>query len=855
MIGNLLDPKEIKLRRIFVEPKLPAQLEPLQELAHNIWWSWNIEATELFQSIAGERWHSLNYNPIAVLEEVSLGNAQALAADKEFLKKMDRVISNFNSYIAETKNKKGPSIAYFCMEYGLHISLRLYSGGLGVLAGDYIKEASDRNSNLVAVGLLYRYGYFQQGISINGEQIHNLDASKFTQLPLTPVKNKNGSWIIIPIPFPERTVHAKIWELKVGRVSLYLLDTDIDENNWEDRSITHQLYGGDNEHRLKQEMVLGLGGVKALKEMGIEPSIFHCNEGHAAFLTLERLKDLVKEQKLDFPEAMEVVRSSSIYTCHTPVPAGHDHFAETTLKKYISYLTQEIGVSWDQIMALGKLNRYDETELFSMSNLAIRLCNGVNGVSMLHGKVSQKMFNPLFPDYTPEELYITYVTNSVHYPTWTAKEWQDLYLKTFGKDFEEKSSEEKTWEKIYKTPDETIISIRKKLKSKLLQFVKENLEKDLTKRGENPRIISDMTRHLDENALVLGFARRFATYKRAQLLFSNPERLASIVNDSERPVIFLFSGKAHPADKGGQELIRNIYNMSKLPQFIGKIIFLENYSMESAKFLVQGVDIWLNNPTRPQEASGTSGMKAIMNGVMNFSVLDGWWLEGYRADAGWALPLENTYEDPSLQNELDAESMYNILENEIIPQFFELGIGEFSPNWVQKIKNTIAKIAPQFTMQRMLDQYYETFYNPQAARAQKFTENHFQISKDVANWKNQVRRRWNAIQLKHADLPDTRNTSLSLGQSFKATLEMDLNGLHDHEVGIEVVFFKRKNEKELELVLTHEMAAEKMESPMVKFHLNFQPGLPGVYEFGFRMFPKHPMLANRQDFNLVTWVN
>ncbi|MEM6700128.1 MAG: alpha-glucan family phosphorylase, partial [Bacteroidota bacterium] len=543
-------------------------------------------------------------------------------------------------------------MAYFCMEYGLHISVRLYSGGLGVLAGDFMKEASDMNVNMTGVGLLYRYGYFQQGLSLHGDQLNNYPPQQFTKLPLLPVRDEQGHWVKISIDYPGRKIHAKLWKLMVGRISIYLLDTDIEENSWDDRKLTHNLYGGDNEHRLKQEILLGIGGMRALEAVGEQFEVYHLNEGHAAFQGVERLKNLMSREHLTFEEAKTVVRSSALFTTHTPVPAGHDYFPEDLLRNYLWEYVHDMGIPWEDFVALGRVRPNDGNELFSMSYLASRLSQEINGVSELHGTVSQKMFSVLYPGYNWEENHVGFVTNSVHYPTWIANEWHEVLSKDKNEKFLENQSNPDAWRVVNKLSDERVTEIRSKLKVNLLDHVKSVIQKDMTKRGDSPRHIFEVLNNINDDALIFGFARRFATYKRAHLLFTNLERLAEIVNDPERPVMFIFSGKAHPADQGGQSLIRDIIQIAKRPEFLGKVIFLENYNMESAKLLVQGVDVWLNTPTRPKEASGTSGMKAAMNGVVNFSVLDGWWAEGYRPDAGWELPLERTYNDQNLQNKL-----------------------------------------------------------------------------------------------------------------------------------------------------------------------------------------------------------
>ena len=853
MIGELKD-NQVKLKRIFIESKLPEALQPLKTLANNLWWSWNKGAIALFESIDREQFIRLRYNPVALLEQLSVERANELAADEHFMQQLRSVEQAFNAYMAEQPDPKSPKVAYFSMEYGLHISLRLYSGGLGVLAGDYLKEASDSNSNMFAVGLLYRYGYFQQAISLHGDQINNFPPQKFTKLPVQPVRDAQGEWLKISVGLKGRMVFAKVWELKVGRISLYLLDTDIDENEWHDRSLTHQLYGGDNEHRLRQEILLGIGGIRALKALGLDAEIYHCNEGHAAFCNVERLQGLVQEKGLQYEEALELVRASSLFTTHTPVPAGHDYFHEDLLREYLYSYADDLGINWQRFVALGKINPDDHNELFSMSHLAIRLSQEVNGVSELHGAVSQKMFNVLYPGYNPEELHIHYVTNSVHYPSWIAKEWHDLYVQTFGEAFLKDQSNADYWRKIQDVPNETIVSIRRQLKQRLLDYVRETLQEDLARRGENPRSIFELVNAIEDNALVIGFARRFATYKRAHLLFTNLDRLSEIVNREDKPVIFLFAGKAHPADQGGQDLIKHIIEVSKRPEFRGKVIFLENYNMEMAKLLVQGVDIWLNTPTRPKEASGTSGMKAALNGVMNFSVLDGWWAEGYRPDAGWALSKEKAYDSQDLQNELDAETIYNTFDYDIVPAYYEDGSAGQSEKWVSYVKNIIAEVAPTFTMKRMLDHYYERFYHKLHRRSAELQASDAQQAKAIAHWKTRVQQHWSGVEIVDAEAFDSDNRALQTGQSFHASLRLSLNGLAAEDIGVEVVFFSRVDEDTLELEVKHPLELEKEEQDTAVYRCQLDPELAGVFEYGFRAYPKSDLLAHRQDLALVKWL-
>ncbi|OAV45403.1 alpha-glucan family phosphorylase [Lewinella sp. 4G2] len=844
--------QEMKLKRIFIKSQLPEKLAFLQTLSHNIWWSWNADAQELFRSIDPEQFVALNYNPVALLESVDPSRLLELSQDKAYLKQVAAVKKSFEKYMAVPK-KKGPKLAYFSMEYGLHISLKLYSGGLGVLAGDYLKEASDSNVELFGVGLLYRYGYFNQGLSMNGDQIHLYPPQKFTQLPIQPVRGADGNWLKVAVPIQGRIVQAKIWKLPIGRINLYLLDTDHEDNSQDDRALTHMLYGGDNEHRLKQEILLGIGGVRAIEAMDLQPEVYHLNEGHAGFLSIERLKNFV-DTGMDFKEAKEAVRSSSLYTTHTPVPAGHDHFPEHMMRNYLYNYAGDLGISWEDFIALGRTNPHDAGEDFNMSKLSIALSQRVNGVSKLHGEVSQEMFTPLYPGYTAEEVHIGYVTNSVHYPTWIANDLHKLYSTEFGKDWVADQSNHDIWRKIHKVDDKKLFSVQQNLKTRLLDYVREKLQVDMQRRGESPRMIFDILSKIDNEALVLGFARRFATYKRATLLFQNEERLEKLVNRTGQPVIFLFAGKAHPADQGGQDLIRHIIHISKKPQFAGKVIFLEDYNMEMAKFLTQGVDIWLNTPTRPLEASGTSGMKAALNGRPNFSVLDGWWAEGYRPDAGWALPLERTYEEQHLQNELDAEVIYHTMEEDIIPTYFDRDKSGISKKWMGYVKQIIAEVAPTFTMKRMMDDYYDRFYFPLGESEQAFSKENYQPAKDLASWKANVIEKWEGIRVRENNSFDSVNHALPVGETFTANLLVDLNGLSSEDVTLEACFYHRADDGKVTLKRADSFKVAPAQDGAYKYTLDVDPQLAGVYEYGFRLRPTHPLMPHAQDLNLVYWL-
>ncbi|KAA4666362.1 glycosyltransferase family 1 protein, partial [Bacteroides ovatus] len=592
-------------KEVTVKSRIPEELEKLSEIARNIWWAWNFEATELFRDLDPELWKECGQNPVLLLERMSYEKLEALAKDKVILRRMNEVYTKFRDYMDVKPDEQRPSIAYFSMEYGLSSVLKIYSGGLGVLAGDYLKEASDSNVDLCAVGFLYRYGYFTQTLSMDGQQIANYEAQNFGQLPIERVMDANGQPLIVDVPYLDYFVHANVWRVNVGRISLYLLDTDNEMNSEFDRPITHQLYGGDWENRLKQEILLGIGGILTLKALGIKKDVYHCNEGHAALINVQRICDYVATG-LTFDQAIELVRASSLYTVHTPVPAGHDYFDEGLFGKYMGGYPSRMGISWDDLMDLGRNNPGDKGERFCMSVFACNTSQEVNGVSWLHGKVSQEMFSSIWKGYFPEESHVGYVTNGVHFPTWSATEWKELYFKYFNENFWFDQSNPKIWEAIYNVPDEEIWKTRMTMKNKLVDYIRKSFRDTwLKNQGDPSRIVSLMDK-INPNALLIGFGRRFATYKRAHLLFTDLDRLSKIVNNPDYPVQFLFTGKAHPHDGAGQGLIKRIIEISRRPEFLGKIIFLENYDMQLARRLVSGVDIWLNTPTRPLEASGTS---------------------------------------------------------------------------------------------------------------------------------------------------------------------------------------------------------------------------------------------------------
>ena len=836
-------------KEVNVKSHIPAELACLSEMARNIWWSWTPEARDMFKSLNPTLWKECGQNPVLLLERLSYETLEELAKDEAVLARINKVYKQFRAYMDVKPNAERPSVAYFCMEYGLTHVLRIYSGGLGVLAGDYLKEASDSNVDMCAIGFLYRYGYFTQSLSIDGQQIANYEASNFANLPLERVMDENGKPLVVAVPYINYQVYAYVWKVQVGRVPLYLLDTDNELNSEFDRPITFQLYGGDWENRLKQEILLGIGGMLTLKAMGITKDVYHCNEGHAALCNLYRLTDYVK-QGLSFNQAMELVRASGLYTVHTPVPAGHDYFDEGLFGKYMSGYAQQLGISWDELMDMGRINPGDKGERFCMSTFACNTCQEVNGVSWLHGKVSQDMFSGIWKGYYPEENHVGYVTNGVHFPTWVASEWKNLYTKVFDKTFLGDQSNEKIWEAIYNVSDETIWETRQGLKNKLIAYIREEFRSSWLKNQGDPSRVVSLMQKINPNALLIGFGRRFATYKRAHLLFTDLDRLAKIVNNPDYPVQFLFTGKAHPHDGAGQGLIKKIIEISRRPEFLGKIIFLENYDMQLARRLVSGVDIWLNTPTRPLEASGTSGEKALMNGVVNFSVLDGWWLEGYRPGAGWALTEKRTYQNQDYQDQLDAATIYSILENEIVPLYYNKNAKGYSEGWIQVVKNSIAQIAPHYTMKRQLDDYYTKFYNKLGSRFAALSANDNAKAKEIAAWKETVAERWDSIEVVSAtNIADMEVVS---GDNVKLTVVLDEKGLDD-AVGVEVVTIETDIEGKEHIHTIDTMNLVKRENNIHTFEGTHEVNNAGTFKVAYRMYPKNVDLPHRQDFCYVRW--
>ena len=840
-------------KTVNVKSYIPESLKPLEELSRNLWWVWNEEAKELFKMLDSELFKACGGNPVLLLEKLGVEKLDELSKNKTILDKLADVYADFRRYMDVKPNAERPSVAYFCMEYGLTSVLKIYSGGLGILAGDYLKEASDSNVDMCAVGFLYRYGYFSQSLSMDGSQIANYDAQNFNQLPIERVYEEDGvTPLVIHVPYIDYYVHANVWKVNVGRVPLYLLDTDFDMNSEFDKPITHKLYGGDWENRLKQEILLGIGGMIALEKMGIKKEIYHCNEGHAALCNLYRLTQYIKSG-YTYEEALEIVRSSSLYTVHTPVPAGHDYFDEALFGKYMRGYASQLNITWDDLMNLGRINAGDKNERFCMSTFACNTCQEINGVSRLHGKVSKSMFAEIWKGYFPEENHVGYVTNGVHYPTWVAPEWDKLYKENFDANFINDQSNEDIWHAIDKISNETIWNTRIARKKMLIDYIKKAFSEEWLKNQGDPMRIVDVVKKINPDALVIGFARRFATYKRAHLLFTDLDRLAKLLNNPERPIQFLFAGKAHPHDGAGQGLIKKIIEVSRRPEFVGKIIFLENYDMDLAKLLVSGVDIWMNTPTRPLEASGTSGEKALMNGVLNFSVLDGWWCEGYKPGAGWALKEERTYQNQEFQDQLDAATIYTLLENEILPMYYNRGGKAYSDEWVACIKKSIAEVAPHFTMKRQLDDYYSKFYCKQAKRYHHLVANDSKVVRELAKWKEEVAAKWNAVEVLSVEgAQDFLNGAMSAGEKYNVSVKVDEKGL-DNAVAIELVVLDTDAKGHEIVFATYPLEVVQREGNIFTFAAEIAPTNAGAFKIAFRMYPKHEELPHRMDFAYVKW--
>ena len=851
----------IQIKKFKVVPYLPEKLQPLQKIAMNMWWVWNFEAIELFRRLDVELWREVDQNPLKLLGSLSQKKLDEAAESESFIAHMSRVAEELDrhlekrswfSEIAETEDAGDASIAYFSAEFGIHESLPIYSGGLGVLAGDHLKSASELGIPLTGVGLLYRLGYFHQYLTIDGWQQERFPETDFHHIPAKLVIDGEGKPLLISVEFPGRQLFAQIWELNIGTVKLFLLDTNIDHNSREDKTITDHLYGGDSEMRIKQELLLGVGGVRALKAMNREISVYHMNEGHAAFLALERIRVLMEEQRLSFPEAVEYAAASSVFTTHTPVPAGNDRFEPEMIDSYCSFFYEKLGISRDQFLALGRENPLDKKETFCMTVLALKLAAGCNGVAKLHGKVSRNMWKNIWPTLPAHEVPIGHITNGIQTLSWTSDEMMRLFNRYLGPRWTDNTSDRSIWNYIGEIPDSELWRCRVRLRERLVAFSRKKLRDQLIARGLPSKVAEEAHSVLDPDALTIGFARRFATYKRATLIFKNLDRLAEIMNDRNRPVQLIFSGKAHPRDNMGKELIKHLITICDDERFRGKIVFLEDYDINIARYLVQGVDVWLNTPIRPKEASGTSGMKVVSNGGLNISVLDGWWDEAYNANNGWAIGKGEEYTDLAYQDDVEALSLYNILENEVKTAFYDRGVDGLPREWLAKIKESMSSLTPVFNTNRMVIDYAEKYYINAHKNHINFSGDGYSLAKKISAWKKKIAGQWDKVRVVNTRFLGTDD--ITVGSKISATSEVFLGGIDPEEVQVELYFGSLDRDEEISEGVALPMSLVSSAGEFHTFEGSILCLKSGQFGFTVRVIPCHRDSARKFDPDLkITW--
>ena len=847
--------------RITVNPQLPKRIEKLSEISNNLWWSWNTEFLRLFQKIDKDLWEESEKNPVKFLKRVSQEKLDNASKNAMFLKEYDKLVDNFENYM-KSKNtwfsnkypeNKNDLIAYFSAEYGLDQTIPIYSGGLGILSGDHLKSASDLGIPLVAVGLLYKNGYFHQKINGYGGQETEYNNIDLYDLPINAVKDQNGEDLIIYVKFPKRRLYLKVWQINVGRVKLYLLDSDIEKNNEEDRDVTLRLYGGDQEMRIRQEIVLGMAGVNLLRTLGLKPTVYHMNEGHSAFLTLEIIKNTIKEKQVSFDVAKDIASSKTVFTTHTPVPAGNDIFPLDLVEKYFKDFWPRLGISKEEFLKLGMKQTQDLEPGFNMGILALKIAGKKNGVSKLHGAVSRELFGEVWPEIAANESPITYVTNGIHTCSWLSPRLKELYNKYLIPYWQDNIHLDKTWEKVKDIPDQELWEAHMQRKEKLLNLVKDSTVNRLRRSGYSYEKINDIVSKINPNALTIGFARRFATYKRATLIFRDLERITQILNNQERPVQIIFAGKAHPADKEGQDLIKYIHEVSMMPQFKGKIFLLENYNIAMSRYLVSGVDVWLNNPRRPMEASGTSGQKASVNGVINFSVLDGWWAEGYNQYNGWTIGTNAEFDSYEAQDNADSESLYRTLESKIVPMYYNKDKDGMSSKWIETMKNSIISTGGKYSTARMLVDYTNNLYIPLC----NLTKTYYEDIDNVAAfnmWKKDIASNWKDIKITQVNNLD--NITIDAGNNIEVRCEVELPNIKQENIDVEVYYGKILDNGIVENVSIIPMKLEKQDEETKKYYYVAKIELTtgGNYGYTFRVMPKHEMILEPTNLNLVKWI-
>ena len=849
--------------RITVNPQLPKRINKLGEIANNLWWSWNSEFLKLFKRIDNDLWENSFKNPVKFLKHVSQERLEAVSKDIMFLKDYDKVVENFEDYMKSKNtwfsnkypNNKNDLIAYFSAEYGLDETIPIYSGGLGILSGDHLKSASDLGIPLVAIGLLYKNGYFHQKIDGAGHQeteYHDID---LYDLPIHPVKDENGEDMMIYIKFPKRRIYLKVWQINVGRVKLYLLDSEIEKNNPEDRDVTLRLYGGDQEMRIRQEIVLGMGGVNLLtRKLGLNPTVYHMNEGHSAFLTLELIKNIMKEKEVSFEVAKDIVSSKTVFTTHTPVPAGNDIFPLSLVEKYFKEFWPRIGLSREEFLKMGMKPCKELESGFNMGILALKIAGKKNGVSKLHGAVSRELFGEVWPEIAANESPIGYVTNGIHTCSWLDPNLKKLYNKYLIPYWQDNIQNQSTWEKVKNIPDEKLWEIHQNRKEKLIRLVKANTTERLRRSGYSYEEINSITSKLDVNTLTIGFARRFATYKRATLIFKDLERITQILNNANKPIQLIFAGKAHPADKEGQDLIKYIHEVSMMPQFKGKIFLLENYNIAMSRYLISGVDVWLNNPRRPMEASGTSGQKASVNGVINFSVLDGWWAEGYNQENGWTIGTNAEYESYEAQDVADSQSMYRTLEEKIVPLYYDKDKNGLSKTWIEKMKNSIISTGGRYSTSRMLIDYTNNYYMPLCNLYNKYYTNVDNVA-EYNNWKHELFENWKDIKIEQQNNLD--NITIDAGNNIEVKCSVEVPNINIDNISVECYYGKILENGIVENVeiIPMKKVEEDEENKKYTFITKIELKTGGNYGYTFRVMPKHEMLLEPANLNLVKWIS
>ena len=848
--------------KITVNPQLPKRIEKLSEISNNLWWSWNTEFLRLFKKIDKDLWETCEKNPVKFLKQVSQERLEAVATNAEFLKEYDRLAKEFNDYVTSKNtwfaNKypenKNDLIAYFSAEYGLDQTIPIYSGGLGILSGDHLKSASDLGIPLVAVGLLYKNGYFHQKINGYGDQETEYNNIELSNLPINPVKDENGEELKIYVKFENRKVYLKVWQINVGRIKLYLLDSDIDENSPEDRETTLRLYGGDQDMRIRQEIILGMGGTNLLtRALGLNPTVYHMNEGHSAFLILELIKNIIREKKVSFEVAKDIASSKTVFTTHTPVPAGNDIFPIALVEKYFKEFWPRLNLDREEFLKLGMKPSTELEPGFNMGILALKVAGKKNGVSKLHGAVSRELFGDVWPEIAANESPITYVTNGIHTCSWLAPSLKELYNKYLIPYWQDNIFKDEVWENINNIPNQELWGIHQQRKQKLLEIVKENTTNRLRRSGYSYEEINDITSKLNPNALTIGFARRFATYKRATLIFKDLERITQILNNSEKPVQLIFAGKAHPADKEGQDLIKRIHEISMMPQFKGKIFLLENYNIAMSRYLVSGVDVWLNNPRRPMEASGTSGQKASVNGVINFSVLDGWWAEGYNQENGWTIGTNAEFTSYEEQDIADSQSMYHTLEEKIIPTYYEKDENGISEKWMEIMKNSITSTGGKYSTSRMLVDYTNNLYMPLCNLTKKYYENVDNVA-EFNLWKKNLYTNWKDIKITQKN--NLNNITMDAGNNIEVKCEVQLPNIDVDNITAQCYYGKILDNGIVENVsiIPMKLTSSDEENKIYEYTTKIELKTGGNYGYTFRVMPKHEMLLDSENLNLVKWI-